>query len=554
MLLLYYKTAFAVSFLLTLIYVAIWDRRFDVNITAIFMLVPITNLGHVFMAAAQTQQEAATAVKIIYIGGCFMPFFVTMGLLNICRIRVSRVVRILLFVIPAVLYTSVLSIGYFPLFYSNLELTQNGGATNLIRTYGPMHSLFYPMVIIYILIGVGAIVYTIRSQKQVSKTTLALLFLPIAVTALGFFGNLIVGRRVEIITSTYILAEVMYLLIARRISFYNVSDTVIDSLVQNGDTGFISVDNDYCYLGSNGTARRMIPALNELEVDHPITGELHELLRTWLETPYADVYQVGEGEDERFYVVETADLVSGGRTHGHQFFIRDDTQNQKYIMLVKNYNTELEQDVKAKTKHILEMQNDLVLGMATMVESRDNSTGGHIRRTSMGVRLLVGEMDLDPDFSDRLIKAAPMHDIGKIAVPDKVLQKPGRFTPEEYEQMKKHSPEGARILREILADLDDEEFKRIAVNVAHYHHERWDGKGYPDGLKGEEIPLEARIMAVADVYDALVSKRVYKDKMSFEDADRIICEGMGTQFDPALLDVYLRARPALEDYYIHTDC
>ena len=554
MILLYYKIAFAVSFLLACLYVIVWDRRFDVNITAIFMLVPITNLGHVFMAAAQTMQEASTAVKVIYIGASFMPFFVTMGLFNLCRIQVSRLVRGLLFVLPCLVFASVLSIGYYPLFYSNIELTELGGATNLIRSYGPMHALYYPMVVIYILIGVGAIIYAIRKEKQVSKTTLALLFLPIAVTFLGFFGNLLVGRKVEVITATYILAEVMYLLIARRISLYNVSDTVIDSLVQNGETGFISVDDEFRYLGSNGTARRMIPALSTLEIDGPLPDDLQKMLQTWLETPYADVYRTGEGEDERIYLVETGDLVSGGRKYGYQFFIRDDTQNQKYITLVNHYNVQLETEVKEKTKHILEMQDDLVLGMATMVESRDNSTGGHIRRTSKGVRMLVSEMTLDPGFSENLIKAAPMHDIGKIAVDDEILRKPGRFTPEEYEQMKKHSPEGARILREILVDFDDEDFKRIAVNVAHYHHERWDGRGYPDGLKGEEIPLEARIMAVADVYDALVSKRVYKDKMSFEDADRIIREGMGTQFDPELLDVYLRARPQLEDYYIHTDC
>jgi len=554
MILLYYKIAFAVSFLLACLYVIVWDRRFDVNITAIFMLVPITNLGHVFMAAAQTMQEASTAVKVIYIGASFMPFFVTMGLFNLCRIQVSRLVRGLLFVLPCLVFASVLSIGYYPLFYSNIELTELGGATNLIRSYGPMHALYYPMVVIYILIGVGAIIYAIRKEKQVSKTTLALLFLPIAVTFLGFFGNLLVGRKVEVITATYILAEVMYLLIARRISLYNVSDTVIDSLVQNGETGFISVDDEFRYLGSNGTARRMIPALSSLEIDGPLPDDLQKMLQTWLETPYADVYRTGEGEDERIYLVETGDLVSGGRKYGYQFFIRDDTQNQKYITLVNHYNVQLETEVKEKTKHILEMQDDLVLGMATMVESRDNSTGGHIRRTSKGVRMLVSEMTLDPGFSENLIKAAPMHDIGKIAVDDEILRKPGRFTPEEYEQMKKHSPEGARILREILVDFDDEDFKRIAVNVAHYHHERWDGRGYPDGLKGEEIPLEARIMAVADVYDALVSKRVYKDKMSFEDADRIIREGMGTQFDPELLDVYLRARPQLEDYYIHTDC
>lgn len=231
MILLYYQIAFAVSFLLAGLYVVIWDRRFDVNITAIFMLVPITNLGHVFMATAQNQMEAATAVKVIYIGACFMPFFITMGILNLCRIRVSRLLRGLMFAFPAVLYLSVLTIGYYPLFYSNIELFTVGGATNLIRSYGPMHALFYPMVLGYILIGAGAILYAIRTEKQVSKTTLALLFLPVAITALGFFGNLFVGRRVEIITSTYILAEIMYLLIARRMSLYNVSDTVIDSLI-----------------------------------------------------------------------------------------------------------------------------------------------------------------------------------------------------------------------------------------------------------------------------------------------------------------------------------
>ena len=145
-----------------------------------------------------------------------------------------------------------------------------------------------------------------------------------------------------------------------------------------------------------------------------------------------------------------------------------------------------------------------------------------------------------------MIKAAPMHDLGKIAVDDAILRKPGRFTPEEFEKMKAHAAEGARIVHEILKGTDDEDFQRIAENVAHYHHERWDGSGYPDGLKGEEIPLEARIMAIADVYDALVSKRVYKESMSFEKADAIIMEGMGTQFDKASNDGELVPTDAID--------
>ena len=207
-------------------------------------------------------------------------------------------------------------------------------------------------------------------------------------------------------------------------------------------------------------------------------------------------------------------------------------------------------------KREVALQDKLVLGMATMVEGRDNSTGGHIKRTSNIVRFLVEEMMKDPSlelnhtFYQNVIKAAPMHDLGKITIDDAILRKPGRFTPEEYEVMKSHSPEGAKILEQILKDVTDKSLEGIAINVAHYHHERWDGKGYPNGLKGDDIPLEARIMAIADVYDALVSKRVYKDEFSFDDANRIIMENMGKQFDPSLEKYFVRARSKIEKYYL----
>ena len=209
-------------------------------------------------------------------------------------------------------------------------------------------------------------------------------------------------------------------------------------------------------------------------------------------------------------------------------------------------------------KREVSLQDKLVLGMAMMVEGRDNSTGGHIKRTSSVVRFLVEEMmkdpalELSPIFYQDLIKAAPMHDLGKITIDDAILRKPGKFTDEEYAIMKTHSPEGAKILKRILDDVTDKTLETIAINVAHYHHERWDGKGYPDGLKGDNIPLEARVMAVADVYDALVSKRVYKDEFTFEQAYRIIIENMGTQFDPGLEKYFARAREKIENYYLET--
>ena len=228
---------------------------------------------------------------------------------------------------------------------------------------------------------------------------------------------------------------------------------------------------------------------------------------------------------------------------------------KKVADIQANYNEELKKEVAAKTQRIVDLHDKFIVGMATMVESRDNSTGGHIRRTSEVVRILIEEilkdntLNLSEDFCQNLIKAAPLHDLGKIAVNDEILRKPGRFTPEEYQQMKFHAEEGARVVHEVLIDSDDKEYSRIAENVAHYHHERIDGSGYPKGLKGDEIPIEARIMAIADVYDALVSKRVYKDEYSFEKANQIILEGMGSQFDSRLEKYYLAARPKLEAYY-----
>lgn len=212
-----------------------------------------------------------------------------------------------------------------------------------------------------------------------------------------------------------------------------------------------------------------------------------------------------------------------------------------------------------KTKRLIAVQNSVLTGMATMVESRDNSTGGHIRRTSDCVRVFAEELIKEPSspsrasgtakFYEDVIKAAPMHDLGKIAVPDAILQKPGKFTDEEYEIMKSHSAEGARIVENVLSEVDDLEFKKIAINVAHYHHEKWDGSGYPDKLKAEEIPLEARIMALADVFDALVSKRCYKDSFTYDKAFQIIEESLGSHFDPELGKSFIACRDQLEKLY-----
>lgn len=196
---------------------------------------------------------------------------------------------------------------------------------------------------------------------------------------------------------------------------------------------------------------------------------------------------------------------------------------------------------------------ETVMGFANLIENRDDSTGGHIKRTSIYVELIAQELRakgkhavLTKDYINNLVKAAPMHDIGKISVPDSILQKTGKLTDEEFTIMKLHAENGGKIIEETFAKLGDEEYKKMAYEVARYHHEKWNGKGYPEGLKETEIPLCARIMAVADVFDAVSEKRCYRDAMPLDKCFEIIKEGIGRDFDPDVAETFLSIRDKVE--------
>lgn len=206
----------------------------------------------------------------------------------------------------------------------------------------------------------------------------------------------------------------------------------------------------------------------------------------------------------------------------------------------------------------LEKHNyEMISGFSTLVENKDDSTGGHILRTKQYVEIILNQLQnekkyrniISRDFVKNMLNAAPMHDIGKISTPDVILQKPGKLTPEEYEIMKQHAPRGGEIIMETFSRLDNPEFLKTAYYVARYHHEKWNGNGYPEGLDGEKIPLCARIMAIADVFDAVSAKRCYRDAMPIDQCFQIIENGRGTDFDPDLVDVFLDAKEEIKKVY-----
>lgn len=208
------------------------------------------------------------------------------------------------------------------------------------------------------------------------------------------------------------------------------------------------------------------------------------------------------------------------------------------------------------TQRINRIQETVIVGMANLIESRDGSTGKHVKNTQMYVRMISEELQkrqlftgqLTDSYIDDVCKAAPLHDVGKIKIPDAVLQKPGKLTPEEYDVIKLHTTYSRKIIQNIIGDVEDEHYVKIVEDIAMYHHERWDGTGYPTGLAGDRIPLAARIMAVADVFDALYEERCYKPPIRpIERIMQIMSEGRGTQFDPVIIDVFVEMLPMLKE-------
>ncbi len=230
---------------------------------------------------------------------------------------------------------------------------------------------------------------------------------------------------------------------------------------------------------------------------------------------------------------------------------------------LEQYKENLEQEIEQKnlsiTQHnekMLALQDNIIIGMANLIESRDGDTGEHIKRTSFYVNLLARAIRdkglytdiLTDNYIELLTKAAPMHDTGKILVPDHILQKPGRLTPEEYEIIKEHSAAGGKIVREVLGFIEEKDYIEIASDMAAHHHEKWNGSGYTKGLAQEDIPLSARIMAIADVFDALVSKRCYKSPMPVEEAFAEMEKSSGTHFDPQLVKIFLGLKEEIMGY------
>lgn len=273
-----------------------------------------------------------------------------------------------------------------------------------------------------------------------------------------------------------------------------------------------------------------------------------------LKIEYSVIYPItGITNAARDYIKKIGD--EDAMTESVQKLEKMDVRSNNEVGDLYEAVSNMEAEMTRQLHDIMKMQDGLMVLMADMVEVRDQDTGAHIQKTASYVKIILEGLKkkgyyediLTPQYIEDVVKSAPLHDIGKINISDTILNKEGKLTDEEYEIMKTHTSSGKAIIEKAISEVEGENFLREARNMAAYHHERWDGKGYPEGLKGDEIPLSARVMAVADVFDALTSSRIYKPPFPLSKAVSIIEEGRGVQFDPKCVEVMIESMPQVKE-------
>ena len=535
--------------------------------------VMLSNSGYFILSCSRNLQEAVLANTLAYVGGIFLPLLIVYILIDYSDSKVPTWFSVVILLINIAVFVSIMLTDRFPYFYSSLQFNP-GAPSPLIKEHGQIYYIRY--IILAVEVGLAAF-FTILTYLGKRSASFRLM-----VTYAGsLFGVMLVylatrffNLQYELIPFFYLICTLVLDYVVARSTIYNVNLSVQEKIDALSTYGYVVFDKKFNYVGSNSVSAKFFPEIANARIDSRINAKdyaLKDLLK-WVSKCAEDAVDDKKAKgnykksivindrnpsERRYLECELSFIHFGFRDHvsGYLVEILDDTEQHNMIESMSFKGESLKREVERQTKKAKSMQMSTILGMAAMIESRDNSTGGHINRTSACVALFVehlrklNDYNMSENYWDSVINAAPLHDLGKIAVDDAILRKPSGLTEEEYEKMKIHAQYGATVMSKVLEDVDDKEFVRVATNVAHYHHERYNGTGYPDQLRGESIPFEARIMALADVFDALASRRYYKEPMSYDEAFELIRQELGHHFDPHLGRIFISLKPEIIKLY-----
>jgi len=524
---------------------------------SLVVMFPIVILGYWLKSKVTTPEAAELAFCFIYIESTILVMVTIFSMVRSFGYNIRPWVKILGYGVAVGHCYLVWKCFGTKLYYESITIIPTPAGTVTKMVSGPLkfvHTIYLSCVVIAIItLIVRAFIKKGTYSRRILRNYAAFSVLTIIVYAV----EMLVDVDFTVIPYLYVLADFVVAIDYDRIHTHDISCLISEQQKYYSKRGYAALDFKERFLSCNERVYDFIPFLKDQRVDETLPES-----ETLFAEMIAEYKEKGSSSrkiqiDEVTCICEVMEfsIRRDGKKQGYLFDLRDATEEQKTLDIMTSYNETLNAEVKKKTDNIAGIQQKIVVGMANIIENRDDNTGGHVKRTSDVIKILIDEIikqqteNIEVQLANDIVRAAPMHDLGKVTIDSSILCKKGRLDNEEYAIMKTHSSKSGEMVRILLDGVEEEHFVETAFNIARYHHERWDGKGYPEGLVGTMIPLEARIMAVADVYDALVSKRCYKEPMSFEEAREIMCQGMGTQFDPNMKKIFLSCREKLEEYY-----
>lgn len=548
-----------------IIYVMKQKGSYMQNLMLLLLISVLVNLiGYLVELKSDSLETALIGVKIAYLGKPYITLCIFFFVVEFCKVNLSDLFKGALVAFHLLITTLVFTCDLHSFFYTSIQYIYSDSYCHLVLGHGLFYYLFIGMTLLYFIAITVIGIRKIRSTEDwLIKRQMFLCLAMITICLIGFLLFLSgCTNGYDTTVLSYFVCVQMLIILMVHFQLFNTLSFAKDESMDGMEEALFVFDNDDGVIYQNKNARLMQHYI-ENHYTEPFIQVLKDLIQKNEHLIVKNGYVFrGERHDHEdvpqsansVYHITGREITRQGRTYGYAVLVSDETESYYYT-------SHLEAKVSAKTHEIIKIQRSVIGSFAAMIEARDGITGLHIKNTSNFVKILTHAMQNSPKYADRITDdyaqmvsaAAKLHDIGKIAVPDYVLQKPGKLTDEEYEIMKKHPAEGARIIKETLGKLENDEYVHIAYNMAYYHHEKFAGGGYPCNLKGTEIPLSARIMAICDVYDALRSNRHYKEGFSVEKSVSIIRESRGSHFDPDITDIFLQHIDEMEAVFIQNN-
>ncbi len=559
----YYAILLVISILIAIFVAQHTYENVDIHHWTITVIVPLVILGYWLKTRVTTTNGAMIAFSYIYLDSTLMLAVILCALLYFMRVRVKPWLRLVIYGTSfAHMFVFWLCINN-RLYYKSVKLVDTGVGIATKMESGPLKVIhwIYIAVILFAIVTVILVAWIRRGTY--SRRTLIIYTVLLSAGLLLYIIESFMDVDFSMLPTLYVIADAIIALNYDRDHTHDISSLVSRQQEQHSGRAYVAIDLSGRFLSCNKKAYDFLPELEMQIVDAklPERGEAAEVLYGLKQDFLANktlLRQFQMGDMVCQCEISEFSLRVDGEVQGYIFDIRDITEEQHVIKVMRDYNDALNEEVNRQMKAMVNMQERMVLGLADMMDSRDKEQSGRARRTNALVHILVGEIQRQDyfkaslQFFNDMLRATPMYDLGRICIDQAIISKGSDRTTEEQALYESHAVKSGEFVHRILDEAENPQYVKVAYHIARNHHERWDGRGYPDGLVGEMIPLEARIVALADTFDEWVAEKKKGRPMeeTLLEVDNMVEEEMGSRFDPNLQEVFMASRKKIEEYYI----